>query len=127
MVSEKPKILVVSAHAADFGSRAGGTIINYVKSGSKALVIDLTYGARGESNSLWITRKNTVEEIKLIRKKEAMKAAKILGAEIIFMDFDDNPLIIDRDRYWKLVDEIRKFKPEILLTHWLEDPLNPDH
>lgn len=125
---EKPNVLVVSAHAADFCSRAGGTILNYVKSGSKVFVINLTYGERGESNSLWRTRKNiTLEEVKLIREKEAKKAAEILGAEIHFMDFGDNPLLIDRDRYWKLVDEVRKFKPEILLTHWIEDPLNPDH
>ena len=128
MVVEQPKILVVSAHAADFCSRAGGTIVNYTKSGSDVLIIDLTYGERGESNSLWMTGKQiTLEEVKSTREKEAINAAKILGAKIHFMDFDDNPLIVDKDRYWKLVDEVRKFKPEILLTHWLEDPLNPDH
>jgi len=49
---ERPRVMVFSAHAADFCSRAGGTILNYVRAGSKVRVIDLTYGERGESNSL---------------------------------------------------------------------------
>jgi 4-oxalomesaconate hydratase len=128
MCNKKPKVMIVSAHAADFCSRAGGTIINYVKNGSNVRVIDLTYGERGESNSLWRTRKNiSLEDVKKIREAEAKNAAQILGADIRFMNFDDNPIVIDIDRYQKLVDELREFQPRILLTHWLEDPLNPDH
>ena len=124
----KPKVLVVSAHAADFCSRAGGTIINYVKAESPVRIIDMTYGERGESNSLWLSRKDlTIEEVKAIRREEAVKAAEILGAEIRFMDFDDNPLTMNRERYEKLTWEIRDFHPTILLTHWINDPLNPDH
>jgi len=124
----KPRVLVISAHAADFCSRAGGTIVNYVKAGSPVRVVDMTYGERGESNRLWLSRKGlTVEEVKTARKEEAEKAAGILGAEICFMDFDDNPLTMNRERYERLASEIRKFRPTILLTHWLKDPLNPDH
>lgn len=124
----KPKVLVVSAHAADFCSRAGGTIINYVKAGSPVRIVDMTYGERGESNSLWLSRKDlTIEKVKRIRREEAVKAAEILGAEIRFMDFDDNPLTMNRERYEKLTWEIRDFHPTILLTHWINDPLNPDH
>ena len=125
---ERPRVMVFSAHAADFCSRAGGTILNYVRAGSKVRVIDLTYGERGESNSLWMSRKDlTIEEVKAIREEEAKRAAEILGVEIRFMDFDDNPIIMSRERYELLADEIRDFAPQIVLTHWLKDPLNPDH
>ena len=39
-----PRILVVSAHPADFCSRAGGTLIKHIRAGSKAKVIWLTHG-----------------------------------------------------------------------------------
>ncbi len=128
MVTGKPRVMVFSAHAADFCSRSGGTIANYVKYGSQVRVVDLTFGERGESGSLYRDHKGiTVEEVKRIREKEARSAAAVLGAEIRFMDFDDNPLIVDKPRFEKLVEEIREFKPDIVLTHWLRDPQNPDH
>jgi len=126
--TEKPHVMVFSAHAADFCSRSGGTIANYVKDGSKVRVIDLTYGERGESGSLYRDKKGiTVEEVKRIREKEARSAAAILGAEIRFEDFDDNPVIMNKSRFERLVEEIRNFRPDIVLTHWVKDPQNPDH
>ncbi len=37
-------ILVFSAYAADFCSRAGGTLAKYVRKGDEVHVTDLTYG-----------------------------------------------------------------------------------
>ncbi|MEM2904470.1 MAG: PIG-L family deacetylase [Candidatus Bathyarchaeia archaeon] len=128
MASETGRMLVTSAHAADFCSRAGGTIASYVRRGWKVRALDLTYGERGESGSLWRDRSHiTVDEVKRIREAEARAAAHVLGAEIRFMDFDDNPLIVDRKRMLRLVAEVRDFMPSIVLTHWVRDPLNPDH
>jgi 4-oxalomesaconate hydratase len=45
--------LVISAHAADFCSRAGGTITKLVRLGESVHVIDLTMGERGESEEFW--------------------------------------------------------------------------
>jgi len=128
MAEAEERMLVVSAHAADFCSRAGGTIATYARRGWKVRALDLTYGERGESGSLWRERSaTTVDEVKKVREAEARAAAQILGAEIWFLDFDDNPLIIDRKRMLRLVAEIRDLRPSIVLTHWVRDPLNPDH
>ncbi len=128
MVAAEGRMLVFSAHAADFCSRAGGTIASYARKGWKVRAIDLTYGERGESGSLWRDRPRiTVEEVKKTREAEAKAAAQILGAEIRFLDFDDNPLIVGKRRMLRIVAEIREFRPGIVLTHWIRDPLNPDH
>jgi len=122
-------ILVFSAHAADFCSRSGGTLAKYARQGSKVRVVDLTYGERGESANLWASRagKIEVEEVKAIRKNEAIRAAAILGAEIEFLDFDDYPLVIDKERLIAIAAKIKTVRPTIVLTHWQNDPVNPDH
>ncbi len=124
----QPRVLVFSAHAADFCSRAGGTIAKYARRGSAVRVVDLTFGERGESGDLWREQPDlSVDQAKAIRQREAEAAARILGAEIRFLDWNDYPLFVDRERLLRLVDEIREWRPDILLTHWISDEFNQDH
>lgn len=123
------RLLVFSAHAADFCSRAGGTLAKYSRNGAKVKAVDLTFGERGESDFLWKKEgdKITVDEAKSRRRAEALEAAKVLGVDVSFMNFDDYPLVIDKERILSIAEEIRKFRPNIVLTHWPNDPTNPDH
>jgi len=131
--SDLNSVLVVSAHAADFCSRAGGTIAKHVDRGHNVWILCLSFGERGESMPLWSDRKKiSVATVKEIRKKEAEKASLILGAKIKFMDFDDNPLILNKDRVMALTKEIKTIQPDIVITHYsvdscLREPMNPDH
>ena len=121
-------ILVFSAHAADFCSRAGGTTIKYINKGYTVHIIDLTYGETGESAQYWnFTTNPNVEDCKKIRRSEAEKAAAVIGVTIEFMDYGDYPLIITRERIKELSFKIQKLRPEIILTHWNKDPFNEDH
>src|ERR1035437_10886499 len=56
-----PRILAVSAHPADFCSRAGGTLIKHVAAGSKVKVIWLTQGESDESAFLIRSEEHTSE------------------------------------------------------------------
>lgn len=47
MLSEQ-RLLVVSAHSADWVWRSSGTIAKYLAGGAQVFVVCLTYGARGE-------------------------------------------------------------------------------
>ena len=49
MIREGRRVLVFSAHAADFCSRAGGTIARLTDKGSEVRVYDLSYGEKCES------------------------------------------------------------------------------
>ncbi len=125
---EKKKVLVISAHAVDFVWRAGGTIGQYSHNGYPVKIIDMTLGQRGESDNLWKQNPNYTEaEVKEIRRQEAQNAANALGAEIQFYDLDDHLLVFDRDTIMRLASDIRDFQPDIVLTHSVYDPLNPDH
>jgi|GEM_PF-5704025 len=63
MIDQNTSLLVVSAHAADFVWRGGGTIAKYVKHGARVKLIILSYGARGESNELWNIEGQTLENV----------------------------------------------------------------
>ncbi|MBI4278070.1 MAG: PIG-L family deacetylase [Armatimonadetes bacterium] len=128
-MASQDRILVVSAHAADFAIRAGGAIARATASGAAVRVLVQSLGARGESNEMWLQRKGktTEAEVAEIRRKEAQAAAAILGVEIAFFDYPDQPLTFDRDRIMAIVREIRKFRPRVILTHPKHEPYNPDH
>jgi 4-oxalomesaconate hydratase len=117
------RVLAIGAHAADFVWRAGGALAL----AAEARVIALSYGERGESGELWKVDGQTVEAVKRIRHAEAEKAAAALGAEFRALDFGDYPLEVGPERLARIVDEIREFAPDVLITHTDTDPFNPDH
>ena len=105
------RLLVVSAHAADFVWRAGGIIASYASRGARARVLCLSYGERGESQGLWKKEGMTIEKVREIRHAEAVNAAEVLGAEIRCFNVGDYPLGITPQLTEELVQEFRSFQP----------------
>lgn len=126
MSDTAPALLVVSAHAGDFVWRAGGAIAAATMRGERAVIACLSYGERGESASQWLAGKG-LDEIKAIRRAEAEAAAAALGAEIVFLDLGDYPLLESPEAVAALVDVYRRVQPTVVLTHPLTDPYNGDH
>lgn len=124
------KMLVVSAHAADYVWRAGGTIAKYVKNGADVHLVILSFGGRGESNDLWKQPGATAESVKTIRRAETQAASEILGVKHVeFWDLQDYPIQTNDALDERMVRKIREVRPDIILTHDRngEDVLNPDH
>lgn len=119
--------LVVSAHSADFVWRAGGAIALHTSRGYSMHVVCLSFGERGESAKLWRKGEMTEENVKAVRKEEAMAAADVLGASIEFFDMGDYPLRADKDSLFRLADVYRRVQPDFVLSHSLHDPYNYDH
>jgi 4-oxalomesaconate hydratase len=121
------RLLVVSAHSADFVWRAAGAIATLVAGGGTAEIVALSYGERGESGELWKEDGQTEERVKEIRHAEAETAAAALGAGFCAFDLGDYPLVLDAAAVERLTDLIREVEPQIILTHASKDPFNPDH
>lgn len=127
MIQEE-RVLVVSAHAADYVWRSGGTIAKYIKEGAKVSVVVLSCGVRGESNDLWKQEGQTSEQVEAVRTAETTKAASILGVK----DFEmwhrqDYPIVLDSAAEERMVRKIREFRPTIVISHDKKDVLNFDH
>ncbi|PZE21218.1 PIG-L deacetylase family protein [Paenibacillus xerothermodurans] len=125
---QNTNLLVVSAHAADFVWRAGGTMAKYAKGGANVSLVILSYGVRGESNDLWNVEGQTSDNVKRIRRAEIEEAAGHLGVEQMeIWDFDDYHMQITEERLNRLTAHIRKVKPHHIISHGPKDAFNPDH
>ncbi len=122
------RILVFSAHSADFCSRSGGTLHKHVLAGDTVRVVALSYGERSESGGLYQDgAKPPLDEVKAIRKAETIKAAQILGVEVDFLDWDDLSFEYSPRRAKILAEEMRGFRPDTVITHHGPDKISMDH
>ena len=107
--------LFIGAHADDIELTCGGTVVNIVRSGRTAGIVELTHGEMGT--------RGTAD----IRRRESQEAAKILGASFREqLDFGDGGLRTGREEELQLIEVIRKFRPEIVFAPW-PDERHPDH
>ncbi len=111
----KLDLLVFAVHPDDAELGCSGTIIKHIKEGKKIGIVDFTQGELGT--------RGTVET----RMLEAAASSKIMG-----LHARENLAI--RDGFFKndevnqllLIEIIRKYQPEIILTNALHDR-HPDH
>lgn len=110
------KILAIGAHPDDIEFGCGGLMIKEAEKGSRIKYLICSLGEAGSNG----TPKG--------RKQEAEKAAKIVGAEIEFLDFGGDCRIEYKPQNgFALAKIIRKFKPNIVLTEQLKENQHPDH
>jgi len=118
------KIMLVAAHPDDELLGSAGTLLLFKKKGYKIKIIFLSDG----ESSREVGKKKLYKLINK-RKKQAIKISKLCKfEEPMFAEFPDNRL--DTVPILKIIkfieNEIRKFKPKILITH-NENDLNIDH
>jgi LmbE family N-acetylglucosaminyl deacetylase len=122
--------LVVSAHPDDPDFGAGGTIGKLAKNGSKVTYVIVTDGSQGGEDP---TQRDS--ELIAIRQKEQKAAARVLGVKKVeFLGYKDGHLSPDLKLRRDIVRMIRKYKPELVITHIpgrvLDAPMggsHPDH
>ncbi|MBG0771234.1 MAG: PIG-L family deacetylase, partial [Anaerolineaceae bacterium] len=115
---DSPKeILVILAHPDDPEFFLGGTIARWIKAGHTVRYVLLTQGDKG-AKDVTLTK----DDISSLRIKEQNAASKSLGvASVDFFDYEDGYLVPDLEMRKKVVREIRRFRPQILVTC---DPTN---
>jgi bacillithiol biosynthesis deacetylase BshB1 len=106
----KLDILAFGAHPDDIELGCSGTIAKEISLGKKVGIIDLTRGELGT--------RGTVE----IRNAEAAKAAEILEISAREnLDMRDGFFINDEEHQMKVIQMIRKYRPEIVICNAIED------
>ena len=126
-MSSATRLLVVSAHSADFVWRAAGAIATVTANGGSATVVSLSFGERGESGELWKIPGQTVENVKAAGAPKPRRPPRLLGAELVCLDRGDYPLIMDAAALEQLTDLMRELGPTVVLAHAHQDPFNSDH
>jgi bacillithiol biosynthesis deacetylase BshB1 len=107
--------MAVGAHPDDVELGCGATLAKLTQAGKKAVIVDLTEGELGT--------RGTVED----RYRESADAARILGvSERVNLQLRDGFFEIDEESILRLVTQIRRFRPDIILAN-AETDRHPDH
>lgn len=122
--------MAIYAHPDDIEFSCAGTLARWAKEGARISYVVCTSGQGGirRPSISW-------EEAGRIRESEQRKAAKIAGAqEVVFLGEVDGMLTPSLELRKKIVRELRRFRPEVVVTGdptvvWAgEDYINhPDH
>ena len=89
--------------------------------------LSLSMGERRYSSQVWRGREGlTLEACKKIKEEESLWCGEVIGCETIFYDWEDAPLVMDRERLGELARVIREVRPEILITHWPHEKHHPE-
>jgi len=113
------RILAVGAHPDDIEILCSGTLIKHAQRGDTVFMAYVTNGNRGHA----IIKPHDLAEI---RKKEAEKATKVVGAEMIWLDIPDEFLYHTHETRLMFIDMIRQAQPDLIITHSPTD-YHPDH
>jgi N-acetylglucosamine malate deacetylase 1 len=110
------KLLAIGAHPDDIEFGCAPLLIKEVQKGNQVKILVLSLGEAGSSG--------TPEG----RKQESINAAKIIGAEIEFLDFGGD-CHIERlpENGFALAKVIREYQPNIVITPDTNENQHPDH
>jgi LmbE family N-acetylglucosaminyl deacetylase len=105
------RAMAIVAHPDDIEFTCVGTLARWAKAGARVCYVVCTSGDVGIDEP-GMTHEKAAE----IRETEERKAADIAGAsEVVFLREPDGLLVASLDLRKKLVREIRRFKPEVVL------------
>lgn len=111
----KLDILVFAAHPDDAELGCSGTIASHIAKGHKVGVVDFTRGEMGTRGTPELRLKEADASGKILK----LSARENLGFQDIYFQNDEVHQL-------KLIEMIRKYKPEIVLANAISDR-HPDH
>ncbi len=112
---EVSRVMFVFAHPDDAEIYSGGTIARLKHEGKQVKLVKMTSGNKG-------SRDMVISEIELVskRKQEDLEALHHLGLnelDSVNLEIGDGEVENSLSTIEKIVHEIRKFKPEVVVTH----------
>jgi N-acetylglucosamine malate deacetylase 1 len=112
-------ILAIGAHAGDMELTTGPLLIKQHKAGDRIVILHMTLGEGGNP-------KMTPAAYAVQKRREALAADSVIGAESIFAPYRDGELPNDEAVRRYVADVIRQVKPQYVLTHW-QKSIHQDH
>ncbi len=113
------RLLILGAHPDDAEFHAGALAIRYRRRGDTVRMVSVTNGAGGH-------HRLAPQELTRTRRAEAAASGELIGAEYHVWDFPDGALFPTLELRHRIIEEIRTFRPDLVVTHRTND-YHPDH
>ena len=111
-MSEPKRALVIVAHPDDAEFLCAGSVARWVSEGWDVGYVLVTSGDKGSRDE-----EMTSERLAKIREEEQRAAAKVLGVSTcVFLGYPDGFVEDTAELRGELVREIRRFKPDVVVT-----------
>lgn len=119
--TQQRTVLVIAAHPDDIESWCAGAVARLVRAGWRTVYVLCTSGEKGTNDP-----SETPHAVATRREVEQREAARIVGAEEpVFLRLPDGELDDTRELRGLLVREIRRHRPQLLITHDSVHPWPP--
>jgi LmbE family N-acetylglucosaminyl deacetylase len=113
------RILAVGAHPDDIEFLCGGTLAIYRRKGYEVFMCHVCDGNKGSSTY-------SSDELAKIRREEAIRSARVIGATSIWGGISDGEVVLDLNSRLKIINVIRQANPDLIMTHSPDD-YHTDH
>lgn len=104
-----PRILAIHAHPDDVEFQCAGTLALLKDLGCPIVIATMTAGDLGSADL-------DQQEIAAIRRREAQKAADLLGADYMCLEFGDLAIEVNNDGRRRVTECVRRARPDIVIT-----------
>jgi LmbE family N-acetylglucosaminyl deacetylase len=112
-------ILAIGAHAGDVELTSGQVLIHQKRAGDRVVILHMSAGEGGNP-------KMSPAAYGEQKRREALEAAKHIGAEVIWAPYQDGQIPDDDAVRTYVADVIRTVKPTHIITHWKKS-IHKDH
>lgn len=104
-------LMAIGGHISDAENMAGAVMLKHKRAGWDITIVHATTGEKGHPTL-------SAEEYLPMRLADAQASAKFIGANLEILPYRDGELRVDEESTWLLADLIRKYRPNVVITHW---------
>lgn len=112
-------ILAIGGHAGDMEISAGAVLAKHARLGDRVVILHMSLGERGNP-------KMAPDLYGAQKRREAVAAAKVLGAEVLFGPYKDGEVPRSDEAARFICDIVRSVQPTDVITHWTNS-IHRDH
>jgi LmbE family N-acetylglucosaminyl deacetylase len=104
-------VMAIAAHPGDVFFAMGAPVAVATHLGGQGSLLSLSLGEKGSPTI-------PAEQYGSSQREAAQKAAELLGAKAIFLQYPDGEVPINDESKFAVCDLIRQYKPLTIVTHW---------
>jgi LmbE family N-acetylglucosaminyl deacetylase len=104
--------MAICAHPGDGLFTMGAVLAQQIERGGAGVLLSLSLGERGAPKTI------PVPQYGEMQRAATDKAARLLGAEAVFLAYPDAEIPLNEESALQVCDAIREHKPGVVVTHW---------